>query len=204
MTRRLGITLTALGAIVLANSASANLKIQLSDFASEPIDPSILAASFEFSVTGQTLTLTVTNNTSVPNEYSINRIYFNANANVGNLVSSSTGQFDLNAISGNADGFGMFDFVLSHGPDGGENHHIIKPTESEVFTFTFTGVGFDETDFTHELSAAMPGNKIMIVAAKFVMGPNDDSAFGANPIPEPGAIVLISVAGLLAGRRRRR
>ena len=104
MTQRLGFMFAALGAIVLANSASATIiSIGLSDFASEPIDPSILAATFDFSVTGQTLTLTVTNNTSVPNEYSINRIYFNANANVGNLTSSSTGQFDVNAISGMAD-----------------------------------------------------------------------------------------------------
>ena len=118
----------------MANSASASIiSLELSTHASEPIDPSILAATFDFSVTGQTLTLTVTNNTSLPNEYNINRIYFNANANVGNLTSSSTGQFDLNAISGNADGFGMFDFVLSHGPPAGENHHLIQPGFFETF-----------------------------------------------------------------------
>ncbi len=194
---------TALGAIVLANSASATIiSLDLSTHASEPIDPSILAATFDFSVTGQTLTLTVTNNTSVPNEYSINRIYFNANANVGSLQSSSTGQFDLNLISGNADGFGTFDFVLSHGPPNGENHHIIKPGEFEVFSFTFDGIGFNEKDFTTELSSQFDSNLLMIVAAKFVMGPGDGSAFGA--VPEPGVIAMLAVASGLAGRRRRR
>ncbi len=206
MTQRLGITLTALGAIVLSSSASANIiKIQLSDFASEPIDPSILAATFDFSVTGSTLSLTVTNNTSVPNEYSINRIYFNANANVGNLVSSSTGQFGLNTISGNADGFGMFDFVLSHGPPEGHNHHVIAPGEFVSFDFTFDGVGFNEKDFTTELSAPFDSNILMVVAAKFVMGPGDASSFGAS-VPAPGVLALLGAAGLvsLRGRRRRR
>ncbi len=206
MAQRPGYMFGALGAIVLANSASATIiSIDLSDFASEPIDPSILAATFDFSVTGQTLTLTVTNNTSVPNEYSINRIYFNANANVGNLVSSSTGQFDLNLISGMADGFGTFDYVLAHGPPAGHNHHVIAPGQFESFDFTFDGVGFNEKDFTTELSTPFDGNMLMIVAAKFVMGPGDASSFGAA-IPAPGVLALLGAAGLvsLRGRRRRR
>lgn len=157
----------------------------------------------DFSVSGSTLTLTVTNNTSGLNEFSINRIYFNANAAVGTLLSSSTGQFDLNVISGNADGFGMFDFVLSHGPDAGHIHHLIEPGLSETFTFTFSGVGFTEKAFTTELSAPFDGNELMWVAAKFVRGPGDASAFGGL-VPAPGVLALLGVAALVSGRRRRR
>ncbi len=197
--------IAGVGALALATASHASLfTIELSTHSSGSIDPSLLSATLDFSVTGQTLTLTVTNNTSVPNEYSINRIYFNANANVGTLSSSSTGQFDVNAISGNADGFGMFDFVLSQGPDEGHNHRVIGAGQSEVFTFTFTGVGFTEKDFTTELSAPFDGNILAFAAAKFVMGPNGDSAFAAKTIPEPGVIAMLGVAGALAGRRRRR
>ena len=123
---------------------------------------------------GSTLTLTVTNNTSLVDGFSINRIYFNASGNVGTLMSSSTGQFAVNAVSGNADGFGTFDFVLSHGPDEGHNHHVIAPGDFEVFTFTFTGVGFTEKDFTTEASAPFDGNILSFAAAKFVMGQGID------------------------------
>ena len=194
-----------LGALALATAAPAGfISVSLSDQSSEPgIDPATLAATMDFSVTGQTLTLTVTNNTSGLNEYSINRIYFNANADVGNLVSSSTGQFAVNTISGNADGFGMFDFVLSHGPPEGHNHHVIGPGQSQTFTFIFDGASFDAADFAHELSAQFDSNKLMWVAAKFVMGPGDASAFGAA-VPSPGVLALLGVAALVSGRRRRR
>ena len=198
-----------LGALVLplalaAPAPATIISLDLSSHSSEPgIDPALLAATMDFSVSGSVLTLTVTNNTSGLNEFSINRIYFNANAAVGTLMSSSTGQFDVNAISGNADGFGMFDFVLSHGPDQGHNHHVIQPGMSETFTFTFSGSGFTEKAFTTELSAQFDSNLLAIVAAKFVMGPGDNSAFGAH-VPAPGVLVLLGLAGIISGRRRRR
>ena len=60
-------------------------------------------------------------------------------------------------------------------------------------------------DFTTELSSQFDGNLLMIVAAKFVMGPGDASSFGAI-VPAPGVLALLGAAGLvgLRGRRRRR
>ena len=157
----------------------------------------------DFSVAGQTLTLTVTNNTLAPNEFDINRVYFNANDQVGNLVSSSLpGGWGLD-FNMNADGFGIFDFELNHGPPAGENHHLINPGQNKVFSFTFDGIGFSVKDFTTEFSAQFDSNMLMIAAAKFVRGPNDDSAFG-GVVPAPGALGLLVVAGAIGRRRRRR
>lgn len=192
-------------ALALATTTNASLfTIELSTHSSGSVDPSLLSARLDFSVTGQTLTLTVTNNTSGLNSFSINRIYFNASDDVGNLVSSSTGQFSVNAISTNADGFGMFDYVLAHGPPEGHNHHVIGPLAQEIFTFVFAGT-FNAKDFSTELSTPFaPGNTLMHAAAKFVMGPNDDSDFGGALIPAPGVLALLAAAGLVGGRRRRR
>ena len=79
--------------------------------------------------------------------------------------------------------------------------------ETFVFELTIAGVGtFDMSDFAIELSQAPPGDTTALVAAKFVNGPGDDSAFGAT-IPEPGTFAMLGlgILGLgVIGRRRDR
>ena len=194
------------GALACTSLASASIStLELSQFSSEPgVDPSLLSATMDFSVAGSTLTLTVTNNTLVPNEFNINRVYFNASDSVGNLVSSSLPAGWAVDFNMNANGFGIFDFELNHGPPQGHNHHLITPGGSKVYSFTFDGIGFSVKDFTTELSAQFDSNMLMVVAAKFVQGPGDASAFGAT-VPEPGVIALLGIAGAMGvGRRRRR
>ncbi|MCZ6850761.1 MAG: PEP-CTERM sorting domain-containing protein [Planctomycetota bacterium] len=206
-------------AAMLAAPASGAI-INLSTNSSEPgIDPSLLSATLEFQITGvllNELTLTITNNTSAPNEFVMNRIYFNfkASSNVTGLTlanqpanGASWGlvpfdpDFPLNTA---ADSFGSFDILLRHGPPEGHNHHLIKSGESAVFTFAIQGTGpFFDTDFIGDLSQQFDHNDLMFAAAKFVMGPGDASAFGGN-VPEPGTVALLGLAGLLALRRRRR
>ena len=187
-----------------AHGASASI-ITLSDFSSEPgIDPSELSATLDFQVAGNFLTLTVTNDTPSPtDEYNINQIFFNASANVINLaVSSFPGQWELDTAGTMVDGWGVFDFMVFHDD---VQHHLLLPGAQKVYVFSFDGIGITENDFVLELSDASgdPGNlDPMIAAAKFIQGPNDDSAFGA--VPEPGVLALLVVAGLVGARRRRR
>ncbi len=210
-----GAVLVTAGAAMLAAPATASI-IALSTDSSEPgIDPSLLSATLDFQITGggTELTLTVTNNTSAPNEFNINRIFFNAGGNVTGLT--LTGEPGGNAawqlvpfdpgdpLATHADNFGIFDFMLQHGPPLGHNHHIIEPLDVRVFTFDIKGTGdFFDTDFI-ALSEQFDSNMLMLGAAKFVMGPGDASAFGGF-VPEPGTVALLGLAGLLGLRRRRR
>ena len=194
--------------LAFANMASAAI-ITLSDFSSNggiPPPPGDLSATLDFQVSGNTLTLTVTNDTPSPtDEYNINQIFFNASANVSNLaIDTFPTQWLLDTTGTMVDGWGVFDFKVFHGHETGPPHHLIGPGAFKTFEFMFDGVGITEDDFVLELSdvSGSPGNIPMIAAAKFVQGPNDDSAFGA--VPEPGVLALLAVAGLLGGWRRRR
>lgn len=189
-----------------AHGASASI-ITLSEFSSEPgIDPSELAATLDFQVAGNFLTLTVTNDTPSPiDEYNMNQIFFNASAAVSNLaVSVFPTEWLLDTTGTMVDGWGVFDFKVFHGHEIGNPHHLIQSGAFETFVFSFVGVGITENDFVLELSdvSGDPGNMPMFAAAKFVQGPNDDSAFGA--VPEPGVLALLAIAGLVGARRRRR
>ncbi len=70
--------IAAVGVLGLTTAAPASM-ITLSDVSSElGIDPALLSASMEFSIAGNILTLTVTNNTADPSGFNINELYFNA------------------------------------------------------------------------------------------------------------------------------
>ena len=208
--------MTAAGAMLAAPASGAILF--LSTNSSEPgIDPSLLSATFDFQITGllqNELTLTITNNTSAPNEFKINRIFFNFNPDSNVTGLTLTSQLNPNALwelvvpsfpgdtATHADNFGTFDFMIRHGPPEGHNHHLIQPGAPRVFTFDIQGTGpFFDTDFI-ALSEQFDSNILMQAAAKFVMGPGDISAFGA--VPEPGTLALLGLAGLLGFGRRRR
>ena len=203
---------TAAGLLLCASQASATL-ITLSDVASNgggnAPSADVLDATMEFVVDDilNTLTLTVTNTTVAPDEFNINRIYFNGGGNVTGLTMNA---FPLGwAFEANteANGFGTFDFALGAGPVEGGGLNVIFPGAifAKVFVFDIQFSGpYAKADFIDVFSTLPPGDIATTHAAKFVQGPGDASGFGAR-IPAPGSILLLGIAGaFLTGRRRRR
>jgi len=187
-----------LGALAVVNTASATL-INLSDASSDETDAGLLSATMDFEVLGNVLTLTVTNNTADPTAYLINELYFNVPDGV---ILSFDGLAGWNAFTNEmAAGFGTFDFALLDGQGGSPNQ--IMAGETVAFTFTITSGSPDKEDFVTLFSVPVGDGDGWIVAAKFVGGPDDDSAFGAS-IPTPGVLALLGAAGLVGSRRRRR
>ena len=203
---------TAAGLLLCAGQASATL-ITLSDFASNGVGAptaDVLDATMDFDVDVilNTLTLTVSNTTVAPDEFQINRIYFNAGGNVTDLLLNSfpTGWDFKTGPEVHANGFGLFDFALGAGNINGTGNSLILPGQSIVFVFDIVKSGpILKADFINTFSLNPPGmtDDPMTHAAKFVRGPGDISGFGA--VPAPGTLVLLGIAGaLLSGRRRRR
>jgi hypothetical protein len=204
--------LSALAVVVFCQAASA-ATIFLSEFSSDQTSASQLAATLDFQVIGNTINLTVANQTTAPNDFAIDAIYFNVTDAVG--LESLT----LNAVAGSAcpscrwdlvtdpsdmrrqaGGFGMFDVALI-GPNG-RHPLLVEAGETLLFELTADGA-FDMFDFTTELSTIPPGDTPSIGAAKFVRGPGDDSAVGGT-VPEPSTalLVLAGLTGLAVARRR--
>ncbi len=203
---------TAAGLLLCAGQASANL-ITLSDFASNgPGAPTadVFDATMDFDVDAilNTLTLTVSNTTVAPDEFQINRIYFNGGGNVTGL--SIIGAFPTGwgvRKDTHANGFGIFNFAFGAGQIDGTGTNLILPGEFIVFVFDIETSGpILKADFINTFSIPPPGppDILMTHAAKFVRGGAGDlSGFGA--VPAPGSLVLLGVAGaLLTGRRRPR
>jgi hypothetical protein len=67
-----------LAALLAPLPAAAGSIITLSSASSDETPAADLDATFDFSVVGSTLTLVVTNDTTDPDEFNINEIYFNA------------------------------------------------------------------------------------------------------------------------------
>ena len=190
-------------------SAQADI-ITLSDFGSDSTPAECLDATVEFSVVESTLTIVVSNLTDGPDGgqdtgFDIMSIYFNATENVADLMLTSPASgWALYPWSNytKANGFGQFDFALI-GSVGSEPAHV-DGESSETFTLTVTGTGVSASDFYTDLSVIPPGKMPMLVAAKFVNGPGDDSAFGATEVPEPVTVALLGLGGLvlICGRRK--
>ncbi len=199
---------TAAGLLLCASQASATL-ITLSDFASngggapaaEVLDATL---DFDVDVILNMLTLTVSNTTLAPDEFQINRIYFNGGGNVTGLTMNAFPSGWGFRKDTHANGFGVFDFALGSGQFDGSGNNLIMPGESIVLVFDIQTSGpILKADFIFTLSMEPPGDAGMTHAAKFVRGPGDASGFGA--VPAPGSLVLLGIAGtLLTGRRRRR
>lgn len=186
-------------AVAMSLAAPANAAfIQLSTHATGNNEAALFNALLEFTVTGNNLTLTVTNQTAAPNAFLIREVYFNTTAELTNLtaVDLPTG-FALHSHS-HAGGFGWFDYGLigSNGPNA-----VIAPGETRVFSFTFTGSASD-SDLLTELSS---GPTPMIAAAKFVIGQNGPGGYGgSNAIPTPGSAAMIVLAILIGAPFRSR
>jgi hypothetical protein len=199
------VSILAVG-LMLCSSANATL-IQLSNASSDETPAQWLAAALYFSVADQTLNLSVTNQTggfktpeAVPEltYYNISEIYFNASADVNKLTLTALPGWTLYTSatknSTKVGGFGTFDYAIKA---SGKDYYI-KPGDSPlVFSFAIAGIDtFSESDFIDEWTYDKDGNRIALVAAKFVMGPTwnpvDDSAFGAlAAVPEPATMLLL-------------
>lgn len=180
---------TALG-IVLAFSGPAEADmawLTLSDVSSDETPAEVLDGRLAFSVSGSTLTLTVYNDTSGNDTFDIDRVYFNASAEVTGLT--MTPVYGWSFLTGeHAGGFGTFDYALIDGKCSDPSQ--IGPGGSQEFVFDIGGTApFSAGDFTTEFSTIPPGDISARAAAKFVSGPGDDSAFGAV-VPAPGAALL--------------
>lgn len=194
--------LCALALIVLGITPPAQAEfIQLSTHATGNNDPAKLSALLEFNVTGNNLTLTVTNTTSEPNLSSIREIFFNTTDELASLtpVSMPDGfQLKSNAHAG---GFGWFDWGII---GSNANNAVIAPGQTVSFTFAFTGVGVTDMTFLTDLSSS--NNRPMLVAAKFVGGPSAGGYGGVTQIPTPGStaifLLAIAIGGPLRSRRR--
>ena len=187
-----------LSALAVVNTASATL-INLSDASSDETDAGLLSATMDFEVLGNVLTLTVTNNTADPTAYKINELYFNVPDGVTLSFDGLPGWSDATNVMVAV--FGTFDFALLDGQGGSPNQ--ILAGETVEFTFTITLGNPLKDAFVTLFSDPVGDNDGWIVAAKFVGGPGDDSAFGAS-IPTPGVLALLGAAGLVGSRRRRR
>jgi hypothetical protein len=203
---------TAFLTALLAPLPAAALPVTLSTASSDTTPAEDLDATFDFSVVGSTLTLVVTNDTTDPNEFNVNEIYFNVSdtSSVTGLTFTSA----MHSVEGNvmmdwssgmplglktdimADGFGVFDFGLTN-MMGETDPSTIWPTQSVTFTFTIAGTGpFAPGDFI------APSSLGYTAAAKFVNGPGDDSAYGAVPEPSTALLLALGLVGIAAGRRR--
>jgi hypothetical protein len=195
----------------VANAA----ELPLSTHSSDDTPAAWLSATFEFTVTGsvssggQTLTLEVTNETGISTPaFAINQVFFNSAAGV------SLSQVGANGLNGwaldqsgtaHAGGFGRFDFALLAAPQGGSPDAIAADSS---LTFVFA-IDHDSDvtagDFVTEFSTVPPGAHEAIIAAKFIQGPGDDSAYGAYiPLPPALPMGIAGLVGVAALRRWKR
>jgi hypothetical protein len=209
--------------VALPSATFAATILQLSDSSSDETMASDLSALVVFETSGSVMTATVTNQTQTTTSgYNMNELYFGVTGDVTDLMlTGSSGSMDGdnladwtlypegrgNSVVTQADGFGTFDWALKDGVNG--DAATVHPYEIQVFTFSFTCAAAavcDSADFGTVLSSKGAAHGHQLVAAKFVTGPADDSAFGATativPEPSPAALLGLGIA-ILALRRRR-
>ena len=212
------VMISALLAVAGPTQGATIILSELSSDGATPPHPSVLDATFEFTLSSYMLeddpilTFSVHNQTTAPDEFDMNELYFNAPDNVTGMsvISGGTGwTLDLDNAPGggfNVNGFGMYDVAMVDGV-GGDPHEIM-PGEIHVFEIQLSGAGsVTDIGFVWEFTEIDPGlgGTPTVVAAKFVSGPGDASAYGATatPVPEPGSLAMLAFGGLMLLRRRR-
>jgi len=194
--------------VICCTQAAYSTVLRLSTHASDGTNPppaEQLDATFDFSVLGNTLTLTVTNltpeNPLTDPELKINEIYFNTTSNIQGLVlteviGSDIEYWDLTfAADGiHVNGFGLFDVSLIDGQ--GSMPHVIDPGETVQFVLGIAGTGpFSDNDFI-QLSTQVDSHVISYAAGKFYNGLPETSAYGATNVPEPASVCLLCLGAL--------
>jgi hypothetical protein len=204
--------LVAVLVLAAAGVSQASVIVPLSQSSSGGVPASYLDALLTFDVSGTTLTLTMTNQTTNPPEsFYINKIFFNATSDVTGLTLTSAPagwSLGFKEDTYRTGGFGRFDAALIGSV--GDHPGQIAPGEMTIFTMDMVGPGpFTALDFATETSVSSRGGIASLVAAKFVRGTQcDDSAYGnattATPpvIPEPATVAFLAL-GVVAVMARR-
>jgi hypothetical protein len=192
--------------LVGLNQAQA-LTLNFSDMSSDETDAALLDATLDFSITANAadggsdlLTLTLDNQTTAPNAYTIDDLFFNftGDSSLFSFDSSNSGSGALSAGPITADGFGEFDSTI-----GGFG---LASGGTEVWQIDLGANGITMADFD-VLSTIPPGEFRKTAALKFVQGPGDDSAFGGvSTVPVPAAVWLFGsgLLGLVGIARRKK
>jgi hypothetical protein len=204
--------LVVVGLLWVGGSAGAT-PVTLSSLSSDATPVSALGATYDFTVTGTQLKLTVTNSS----QYSIVAIFFNDTNDVADLTltgiqgSSEDWLFRQTGEFMSTPSFGTFDYALHTPLWRNQNLEGVGPGDIVTFLFDVDCAGTlvcDASDFANATS--FNGPVAVNVVGRFIRGPEGSTnPFGAGTqvggqIPEPGTALLMAagLAGLAIRRRR--
>lgn len=205
ITNRAFLVLALFSLLAVGTARTSATVLRLSDFSSDVTPVEWLDATLDFSVVGNTLTLEVTNLTGPAggnpegSEFDISEIYFNIGDGITDLTFTDT-HWDLTVSRDSllADAFGLFDVLL----DVSNLKKALGSGETKAFVIGIVGTG-SEADFTSYFSEPHDDDILSLAAAKFIHGPDDDSAYG-DVVPEPMTVGLLGLGGLFLLLRRRK
>ena len=188
---RMQLWLAILGgaALYIAVPASATTIILSSQSSDPGVPASLLDATLDFALSGSTLTLTVSNDTS---DLDILAIYFNAPSALTELDLLSSPEDWEEVSSVDVGPFGTFDWGVEI---------ALEDAAEDEFDAGDTGVFEFELEGTGSFSAADFGSD---AAAHFANGSTDAVGLAHMPEPQTGLLFASGLVFLALGLRRRR